>query len=76
MHRLDQAGTHAVRIESRLGHCAWSGTGSTFLLPNIGEQAVDEITGLALSEHPRLKQFSLRPFANSNLATETGPSLR
>ena len=57
-----QAGTRAARIEPPSGHRAWTGTRSTCPLPDAGEQPVDEITGLALPEHPGLAEFRLRPF--------------
>jgi hypothetical protein len=70
-----QAGTRTVRIEPRSGHRACRGTRSTCPLPDAGEQPVDEITGLALPEHPGLAQFGLRPFTKLELGHRNRPVL-
>lgn len=70
-----QAGTRAVRIEPQSGHRAWRGTRSTCPLPDADEQPVDEVTGLALPEHPGLAEFRLRPFAKLELGHRDRPVL-
>jgi hypothetical protein len=75
MYEQAQAGTRTVRIEPPSGHGAWTGTRSTCPLPNAGEQPVDEITGLALPEHPRLAEFRLWPFTKLELGHRNRPVL-
>ena len=70
-----QAGKRAVRIEPQSGHRAWTGTRSTCRLPDAGEQPVDEVTGLALPEHPGLAEFRLRPFTKLELGHRNRPVL-
>ena len=70
-----QAGTRTVRMEPQSGHRAWTGTRSTCPLPDAGEQPVDEITGLALPEHPGLAEFRLRPFTKLELGHRNRPVL-
>ena len=62
-------------INECLGHRAWAGTRSTCALPDAGEQPVEEITGLALPEHPGLAEFRLRPFAKLELGHRNRPVL-
>jgi hypothetical protein len=70
-----RAGKRPVRIEPQSGHLAWTGTRWTCPLPDAGEQPVDEITGLALMEHPGLAEFRLRPFTKLELGHRIRPAL-
>jgi len=54
---------------------ARTGIRSTCPLPDADEQPVDEVTGLALPEHPGLAQFGVRPFTKLELGHRNRPIL-